>query len=258
MTTTTINLNLTGEKIQYLSTDHLGNFIALTSQYNIASSVLDAPLELKPGIKIIKIINEERILVVLTDSDLIENALIIDYQGNILVKFSIGTYINDIIINGKKIIVSYYDQGVLGSNGPNNDALAVFNLNGKQIFGFNSATLSQKLMDCYCMANLGNGKVVFNGYGNFSLQELDLNTLKLTAYETPDLCIGATSLSTKADNLIFHSTYKDKTSFFVWNLRSNEVKRIPSEFKNIHATDHGIFYKVYRKSFMLIDPLEYI
>ncbi|WP_160136031.1 hypothetical protein [Chryseobacterium sp. c4a] len=258
MITTTINLHLIGEKIRYLSTDHHGNFIAITSQNRIVSSALEVPLELRLDIEIVKIINEEKILIVLGNSDLIENALIIDYQGNIQVQFSIGIYINDIIINGKKIIVSYYDQGVMGSNGPNNDALAVFNLKGQQVFGFNSSTLEDQLIDCYCTANLGNNKIVFYGYGNFSLQELDLNTLKLIVHETPPQCIGATSLSTKADNLIFHSTYKDKTSFFVWNLQSNHVNQIPSEFKNINATDHGMFYKIDEKSFILIAPLHYI
>lgn len=256
MTTTTIELNLTEGKIQDLSTDHLGNYIALTSQNKIMALCLEAPLELKLGILRVKIINEENILVVLANSDPPENAIIIDYHGNIQTKFNIGTYINTIIINEDKIIVSYFDQGVLDGNGPDTDALAVFNLKGMQIFGFNSSTLDRQLIDCYCVANLGNNKIVFNGYGNFLLQELDLNTMKIIPHETPPLCIGATSLSTKADDLIFHSTYKDKTSFFVWNLQSDEVKQIPSEYKNIHAADHGTFYKVYRKSFLLINPLE--
>lgn len=256
MTTTTIELNLAEGKIQDLSTDHLGNYMALTSQNKIVALRLEAPLELKLGILRVKIINEENILVVLVNSDLTENALIIDYYGNVQTKFYIGTYINTIIINDNKIIVSYFDQGVLDGYGPSTDALAVFNLKGKQVFGFNASTLDRQLIDCYCVANLGNNKIVFNGYGNFLLQELDLNTMKIITHETPPLCIGATSLSTKADDLIFHSTYKDKTSFFVWNLQSDEVKQIPSEYKNIHAADHGTFYKVYRKSFLLINPLE--
>lgn len=256
MTTTTIELNLIQEKIQDLSTDHLGNYIVLTSQNKIVALGLETPLELKLGIIKVKIINEERILAVLGDSDHSENALIIDYQGNIHAKFNIGTYINTIIINENKIIVSYFDQGVLDGSGPDKDALSVFNLKGKQIFGFNSSTLDRQLIDCYCVANLGNNKIVFNGYGNFLLQELDLNTMKIITHETPPECIGATSLSTIADNLIFHSTYKDKTSFLVWNLQSDRVNKIPSEFKNIIATDHGTFYKVYRKSFILINPLE--
>lgn len=254
MNTTTIELNLHQENIDYLSTDELGNYIAITSQNRIMALCLETPLELDLDILMVKIINEEKILVVL-DSRNVENALIIDHHGNTLVQFNIGTKISDIKINGKKIIVSYFDEGVFGSKGPNNDALAIFNLQGKQVYGYNSSTPDEMLIDCYCVANWGNNKVVFNGYDNFSLQELDLDTMKLISHETPSECTGATSLSTKAGNLIFHSSYEDLTSFFVWNLQSNEVQQIPSEFRNALSTEHGIFYKVHQKSFTLIDPL---
>lgn len=256
MTTETIKLNLNQENIKYLSTDSLGYFIAITTQNKIIISGTYTSLELGFDILMAKIINEENILIVLEHSLSVENALIIDYTGNCKVRFNIGTSINDIKINGKKIIVSYFDEGVLGGNRPDYDALAIFNLNGKQIFGFNSTTLYDQLIDCYCVANLGIGKIIFNGYGNFLLQELDLNTLDTVTHEIPPICIGARSVSTMADNVIFHSTYKDKTSFFVWNLQSGEYQRVDSEFKNLQSTEHGAFYKVDKKSFTLVHPLK--
>ncbi|KAB1230160.1 hypothetical protein F8D52_13315 [Chryseobacterium viscerum] len=256
MMTKTIELNLFQENIKYLSTDDLGNFIAVTSQNRIVIPDIKTPLELGVDIVMAKIINEEKILIVFHHPNSVENALIIDYEGNCKVKFNIGNSINDIKINGKKIIVSYFDEGVLKGYKPDYDALAVFNLNGKQVFGFNSSTLNDKLIDCYCVANQGNGKVIFNGYGNFSLQELDLNNLNLISHKVPPGCIGAQSVSTKAGNIIFHSTYKDKTSFFIWNLKSDEFHQINSEFKNLRSTENGVFYRVDKKSFTLISPLE--
>ncbi|MCJ7933353.1 MAG: hypothetical protein MUW56_06860 [Chryseobacterium sp.] len=252
----TIELNLIQENIKHLSTDGLGTYIAVTSQNNIVAFCLETPLHLGMEIIMVKIIDEEKILIIVDQHNLIDNALIIDYNGNIKVRFTIGEHINDIKINAKKIIVSYFDQGVLGNYGPNNDAVAVFNFKGQQLYGYNSNTTQEKLIDCYCLANMGNQRIIFNGYGNFSLQELDLNTLHLTSYETPSQCIGAGSISAKAGNIIFHSTYKDKSSFFVWNLKSNEVYQIHSGFTHITGTDNGVFYKVDKKSFILIHPIE--
>ncbi|WP_288438674.1 hypothetical protein [uncultured Chryseobacterium sp.] len=256
MTTKTIELNLIQENIKYLSTDDLGNFIAVTSQNRIVTPGIKAPLELGVDLVMAKIINEERILIVVHHPDTVENAVIIDYEGNCQVKFNIGNSINDIKINGNKIIVSYFDEGILKGDKPDYDALAVFNLNGKQIFGFNSCTINEKLIDCYCVANQNGGKVIFNGYGNFSLQELDLHNLKLTSHKIPPTCIGAQSASTKAGNIIFHSTYQDKTSFFIWNHQSDTLHQINSEFKNLQSTENGVFFRVDKKSFTLISPLE--
>lgn len=256
MITKSIELNLFQEKIKYLSTDEFGSFIAVTSSNRIVISGKETPLELGVDIFMAKIINEEKILLVLHHPASTENALIIDYTGKVYIKFNIGTSINDIKINGKKIIVSYFDEGVLRGDKPDGDALAVFNLNGEQVFGFNSSNLQGQLIDCYCVANLGNGKIIFNGYGNFSLQELDVSNFTLVSYEIPPVCIGAQSVSTNDGNIIFHSTYKDKTSFFIWNLQSGEFYQMASEFKNLQSTENGIFYQVNRKSFTMINPLE--
>ncbi|MDR4951626.1 hypothetical protein REB14_05465 [Chryseobacterium sp. ES2] len=256
MTTTTIEPDLFQENIKHLSTNELGNFIAITSRNRVIISGTETPLELEADILMARIINEEKILIVLDRPTSIENALIIDYMGKPYVKFNIGTSINDIKINGKKIIVSYFDEGILRGDKPDSDALAVFNLNGEQVFGFNSSNLQDQLIDCYCVANLGNGKIVFNGYGNFMLQELDISNFNLVSYEIPPVCIGAQSVSAKAGNVIFHSTYKDKTSFLVWNLHSRELRPIGSDFKNVQSTENGCFYQVNKKSFTLINPLE--
>ena len=256
MTTTTIELDLFQENITHLSTNELGNFIAITSRNRVIISGTEIPLELGVDILMARIINEEKILIVLDRPASIANALIIDYTGKPYVKFSIGTSINDIKINGKRIIVSYFDEGVLQGDKPDCDALAVFNFNGEQVFGFNSSNLQDQLIDCYCVANWGNGKIVFNGYGNFSLQELDVSSFNLVSYEIPSVCIGAQSVSTKAGNIVFHSTYKDKTSFLVWNLHSGELSQIASDFKNVLSTENGCFYQVYKKSFTIINPLE--
>jgi len=256
MTTKTIELDLFQENIKYLSADEVGNFIAITSRNRIIISDTATPLELGVDILMAKRINDEKILIVLHRPTSIENALIIDYTGKPYVQFNIGTSINDIKINGKKIIVSYFDEGVLRGDKPDCDALAVFNHKGEQVFGFNSSNVQGQLIDCYCIANLGNGKIIFNGYGNFLLQELDVNNFNLVSYKTPALCIGAQSVSAKAGNIIFHSTYKDKTSFFIWNLQSDELCPIDSEFKNLQSTENGVFYQVNKKSFTIINPLE--
>lgn len=111
--TKTIEFDLFQENIKYLSTDDLGNYIAVTSKNRIVTPGIETPLDLGGNIVMAKIIDEEKILVVIDRPATIENALIIDYSENCKVKFNIGTSINDIKVNGKKIMVSYFDEGIL-------------------------------------------------------------------------------------------------------------------------------------------------
>ncbi|MDR6369616.1 hypothetical protein J2795_000147 [Chryseobacterium bernardetii] len=91
MTTKTIELDLFQENIKHLSTDELGNFIAITSRNRIVLSDRTIPLELGVDVVMAKIINEEKILIVLHHPTSIENALIIDYTGRSYARFNIGT-----------------------------------------------------------------------------------------------------------------------------------------------------------------------
>ena len=65
MTTTTIELDLFQENIKHLSTNEIGNFIAITSRNRVIISGAETPLE--PGVDILmaRIIDEEKILMIL-------------------------------------------------------------------------------------------------------------------------------------------------------------------------------------------------
>ncbi|MFC4686530.1 hypothetical protein ACFO4P_06225 [Epilithonimonas pallida] len=252
MTTQRINLELKQENIKNIYTDSYGKFIAITSQNNLIGNDFKFELKNEFHFPIVRYLNNENLLIIDDNDQITNNAFILDFEGNIIKKFNAGIRIQDVIITKNKIVISYFDEGILGKNGPNNEGLTVFNFNGELRYGYKSSTGDNNLIDCYCLTNFGNKKVVFYGYTDFKLHELNLETYEVTSYETPKEFLGATSISSKNDNLIFHSSYEDKTSFYIWNLHANEVEKIESEEKKLIGTDNGSFFKFDKKHFTLI------
>lgn len=256
MKTNSVELDLNQENIKNIAVDSFHNFIAITSQNNIIGNDFEISLNQNFEFPLIRIVDNEKFLIVDDSSKLKDNAFLIDFFGNVLCKFYVGIYIQEIKIVKKKIIVSYFDEGVLGKSGPNNDGVSVFDFNGNQIFGYKSKYSNNEFIDCYYMTNYGNNKIIFYGYSDFELHELNLENLTISDFDCPPDFSGASSISTKGENIIFHSSYRDKTSFFVWNLKLKTLEKIESNEKSLIGTDNGTFFKFNKKSFTLIKPLE--
>ncbi len=80
-----------------------------------------------------------------------DNGFIYDLKGNLLRQFYAGDGIQDVEIVNGKIIITYFDEGVFGTDGPNNEGLVIFNDTGKPLFNFNSNYPEQQIVDCYCI-----------------------------------------------------------------------------------------------------------
>ena len=170
MTTTLIELNLTQENIRNIFVDSFGNYVAITSQNNIIGNDFRFSIKIDFDFPHIRIIDNENILIIDDNWNIEKNAYVIDYSGNIKLKFYAGIGIEDIKINKKKIIVSYFDEGVFGKVGPNKDGISIFDFNGKQIFGYISHSANNNFVDCYCLSNFGNDKIIFYGYSDCHVQ----------------------------------------------------------------------------------------
>ena len=255
MIKTVFDLNLSQENIKNFFVDSFGKFIAITSQNNLVGNDFQIDLGEEFYFPIVRIINENTILIIDDNAKLKLNAFLLNYEGAIIEKFYVGIGIEDVVIIKNKIIISYFDEGILGKVGPNNDGVSVFDLHGNQKYGYISASANHNFMDCYAIAKFGNN-VVFYGYDDFKLRVLDLNFYKITEYETPIEFTGSKAMSTKNENIIFHSSYKDKTSFFIWNPKSKNIQIIESNEKNLNGTNDGTFYNFSKKSFTIIKPLE--
>lgn len=256
MTVSPINIDLNQENIKNVFVDSFGVYILVSTQNNIIGNNFKFPFYKDLQFPICRIIDLEKLLIIDDNPKLNENAFLVNYSGKVLTKFYAGISIEDVIILKNKIIISYFDEGILGKCGPNNDGISIFNFDGIQTYGYKSSVLNDEFIDCYCMTNYGNNRIIFYGYSDFKLKELNLDSFKITEYETPIDFLGANSISTKNEQIILHSSYKDKTSFFNWNLKSNRVQRIDSTEKNLKGTDNGTFFNYNKKSITLFKPIE--
>jgi len=181
------------------------------------------------------------------------NAFIYDFSGQLLISFVAGDGIEDILVHHGKIIVTYFDEGVFGDKGPNNNGLSVFSLAGKQEFGFNEGANEQHIYDCYCICKHGADKVLFCAYGCFDLIELNLDTFKWQEVKTPTGLDGFFALTSKeGEKIIFHSGCDDKQTFFEWNTRTREVKTIGKYSSRLKGLNNGKFLAVGKHGFTII------
>jgi hypothetical protein len=256
MTEQTISLDIGNDKILNLDTDEKGNFIAFTDSNTVITNFERLALDKAIKFPIIRRLNSELFLLTDSRTDGATNSFIFDFSGNLKSTFLAGDGIEDVIIQDNKIVITYFDEGVLGSDGPNNDGLAVFNFSGQQIFGFNSSKIWGQILDCYCICRHGTNRVLFYAYTDFNLYELNLETLKIEVFDTPNDFEGTNAVSSKADKIYFHSSYHDKQRFFMWDRNGNAVTKFGNRASNLKGIKNGKFFEVIDKGFTIIDPTE--
>jgi hypothetical protein len=222
MTEQTTYLEVGQENILNLDSDEYGNFIAFTDNKAVITN--DAKLEIDIEVKfpIIRRLNTESFFIVDSRNDKSDNGHIYNFTGQKLKSFLAGDGIEDIIIHNDKVVITYFDEGVFGDGGPNNDGVAIFDFSGKQIFGFNSIAKYGHIADCYCICKHNKTHVLFYAYTDLKVYELNLDTLKIVVYETPNDFSGTSSISSKQDKIYFHSSYNDKQSFFLWGRKKTK------------------------------------
>ena len=161
-----------------------------------------------------------------------------------------------------KIIFTYFDEGVFGDEGPNSEGLTVFNFEGRQLFGFNSASMaligdSDALIDdCYAICKLDEHRILFYVYSNFSLIELNIETFEWKLHPTSAEYLGANSMACRDGQVVFHGTYKDKQSFFLWDILQEKVTKFGNYSAILRGLENGKFLSVNKSGFTIINPFD--
>ncbi len=242
MTEEVISIDIGNDEIINLDADDKGNFIAFTKNKRVVTNDHQLALAITIRFPIIRRLDANRFLIAdgrTWKSSL--NGFIYNFNGQLLHSFLAGDGIEDILIHHHKIIITYFDEGVSGDTGPNNDGLAIFNLEGKQEFGLNSSAGELLIIDCYCICKHGTNRILFYAYNNFDLVELNLDTFKQQRFKTPSDFEGAMSLSSFSDKIIFHSIYSDKKSFFIWDRTKQEVTKFGTYEGYLKGIKNGKF-----------------
>jgi hypothetical protein len=256
MTEQTEYLDVGSDKILDLDADAQGGFIAFVDSKTVITDDNRLTVDIDVRFPIIRRLKNDTFLIVDSRTDSSPNGHIYNFAGQKVNSFLVGDGVEDIVVHHGKIIATYFDEGVLGADGPNNDGVAVFDFEGNQLFGFNSSAVWGHILDCYCICKHGTNRVLFYAYTELKVYELNLDTMKAEVYDTPNDFSGTTAISSKGDKTILHSTYHDKESFFMWDRIKNEVKVIGSYTSKLKGIKNGKFLAFGDKGYTIVDPME--
>ncbi|MDR1289956.1 MAG: macro domain-containing protein [Planctomycetaceae bacterium] len=273
--------------IKTLDADGTGQFIALTVEGEVIARDFRtklkrvrhrAPLEFR--YPIIRIIDQNRFLVVNSRTSGKANGKIFDYDGNELDSFYLGDAIEDILVFPNKLVVMYHEEGIMGCGLPNSSGLAVLSLDGEQIWGFNDLVNEKKIpeaaliLDNVPLCKKGTNSVLFFAYYNSpQLAELNLDSFELKFFVIPERVHFADSFSPiNDDEMIFHRhgsphfPEPDSNKFFWWDRNTNDVEELPERVSGkLTGIDGGKFllqnfekdkdWVIKNNSYAIIDPL---
>lgn len=250
---TKIIIDTTEGKILDLDADEFGNFIAITDTNAIITPDHLLQLEvLKLRFPKLRRLNKDLFFIADSRTSEGQNGHICTFDGQIERSFSAGDGIEDILIHHNKIIITYFDEGVYGDDGPNQDGLAVFSIDGKYEFGVNSSK-GFTIVDCYAICKHSVNSVLFYAYGELAVYELNLNTNAIEVFETPTDFAGASAISILLDKVYLHSSYKEKRSFFEWDRNKQTVRKFGDYHPELKGLPNGKFLSFGEKGYTIID-----
>ncbi len=248
------NVDLHGEVLVNLDCSTNDFYLGITNNGNVVAPFDKIKIAQSFGYPIIRQLNNSQFLI--ADSRTTkqkDNCFIYDYKGNVHYQFFAGDGIEDIEIVRDKIIITYFDEGVYGTHGPNNDGLVIFNPTGEILLKYNEKHGDQIISDCYCLCKHGANRILFSPYPDFPLIELNLDTGEEKKYEIIEGLKGSKGLTSTADHIIFHSPYDDNRGIYRWRLGDNKIQRFGEYGQSLRGLENGRFLSVTNEGFTIID-----
>jgi hypothetical protein len=223
----TVVINLNGEALADIDCSAIDSFVGITDKNNnIVTQFNQFTINQEFKFPVIRQVNDALFLVAEARVDEpSDNCFLFDFKGNQRGQFFAGDGIQDIEIMRNNIIVSYFDEGVFGIDGPNSDGLSVFDLNGQAIFGYNQRNRGSIISDCYCMCKHSLNTMLFFPYTEFPLIELNVDTWQEKVHNVPEEVKGSNAITSVRGDVIFHAPYDDKRALFKWSVGEKRAKR---------------------------------
>lgn len=173
-------------------------------------------------------------------------------EGVLLDQFYIGDGVSEVIVLDRKIVVSYFDEGILSGVLPSREGVAVFNNQGEMLFGYNSRHGGDPIIDCYCMCQRSSNTVLFFSYTEFHLVELNTTTFEERIMEVPSILNGSSAISARRGSVYFHSPYQDKGGLYSWDEQSKRAMRVGEYGEVLRGLSNGSFLRSNNKGFAII------
>lgn len=156
------------------------------------------------------------------------NTWLVDTNGKILKALALDQGIVDLFRTENFLVATYGDEQVLMGSPQQQAGLAVFDLDGTFLWGWNDTIASERISDiieCYSAIPLGSDLVGLSAYTNFELALLDLRTRSAIVRPTP-LALDGAMLSMRGATAFFYSHFGKSGSAFSWRLDVGHPKRV--------------------------------
>jgi len=121
MTEQITHIDVGQNKILNLDADDQGNFIAFTNNKTVITKDHNLKIEIDLFFPIIRRLDNWTFFIADSRTNKGNNGYIFNFNGQLLKSFLAGDGIEDIVVHRDKIVITYFDEGVLGEDGPNND-----------------------------------------------------------------------------------------------------------------------------------------
>lgn len=249
----TTNIELDGEVLVDVDVLADNSYIAITDKGRVVLPFEKIEISQSFKFPIIRQLNDNSFLIADSRTERTDNCFIYDLTGNVLRQFFAGDGIQDIEVLRDKIIVTYFDEGIYGTDGPSNGGLVLFDFDGKILSKYNEKHGDQIISDCYCICKHGANRVLFLPYTEFPLIELNLDTGDEKKYEIPEQLKGSSGLTSTADSIIFHSPYEDKRGIYKWRTGDKTAERIGEYSEGLRGLKNGRFISNGQKGFTILD-----
>jgi hypothetical protein len=230
--------------------DEYGQFIALLDNSVVVTNTQQVGLASCFRYPLIRRLDPERFVIVETQQ-LGANAHVFDWTGRQLGSLEVGAGIQDVLVQAGRLVVAYFDEGVLSGRWPAADGLSVFEVSGAQVFGYNTS-YTPHLLDCYALCRWGKDRVVAYPYPAAPLVELHLETTHLRRLAVPAGFSGVTALSVYRGELIYYVSPYQQASYFGWQ-QAGRVRRQYVAAGPLRGIDNGWFLAHDTTSFTLFD-----
>jgi hypothetical protein len=191
-----------------------------------------------------------------TEGPDVENAWVLDRQSGVLAAFAAGDGIQDVLATSDHIVVTYFDEGVFGSPGPNREGIAVFSTQGELEMSYASDIGNPDIADCYCASWASRNEFVFVPYTEFPFVRFDLDTRRPTLIELPKPLHGASAVTVRGDEAVFWSSYDHPGEILRWTIGSREYTTLGAHAGPLRGLRGGTMVAVRSAGYSLLAPFE--
>jgi hypothetical protein len=182
------------------------------------------PLSVSCLYPIVRLVDDGRAVLVGTRSRRSEqNAWIVGRDGSIERSFRAGDAIEDLVVCGDRLVVTYFDEALGSPDGFY--GVAAFDFDGNLVWSYRDG-FGGDVIDCYCACPVGRASVFFLGYPGFDAVLLDVSGGKRTTWPAPPLVHGAHAVTVAGDTAFFFGSYGDHEMLARWRFGDDRADRI--------------------------------